>query len=230
MKNRNNEGNLKIGHRSRVRKRAAEGAVKSFCDYELLELLLFSANARSDTRALAADMILKFKSLSCVFSATKNELQMLFGVGDSVVATIFAVREIMQRILLSELQNVPIISNWKKLLDYLSVSLGYLKKEAVIILYLDKGYKLLDRDIYDFGTIDHVPLYIREVVGQAIAICASAIIMVHNHPCGNISPSNSDIATTRRLISACEGVDIQLLDHVIVSGNKFFSFKNEGLI
>ncbi len=219
-----------FGHRERLRKRFLETNGEGIPDYELLELLLFTAIPRRDVKPLAKKLIAHFGSFSAVLAADPKNLTNIKGISHSTVALIKAVYISSHRLLREELEEKPVLSSWKSLLDYCHVSMAHESKEHFRILFLNKKNKLLKDEIQQTGTIDHTPVYPREVVKRAIEIGATAVILVHNHPSGDPSPSNSDIEMTQNLIKALKTIDVVVHDHIIISKSGHVSFKSMHLI
>lgn len=218
-----------IGHRQRMRDRVLERGAESLEDYELLEMLLFAGNARADVRPQAKSLIKQFGSFAHVLSASKTELKKA-NVSDASIAMLMATRESSLRLLKHEVQEKPMLDNWHVLLDYCRASMGYGKKEQFRIFFLDRKNQLLADEIQQEGTIDHTPVYPREVAKRALELAASAIILVHNHPSGDPTPSKADIEMTRKVQQALSPLSVIIHDHLIVGGNNHFSFSSHGLL
>jgi DNA repair protein RadC len=236
------------GHRERLRQRLLEARPESLADYELLELLLFFSVYRRDTKPLAKEMLNRFGSLGGVLAADPAryaECLALAPLGpgadpersrqrdDDLYFTqvLFkAVHALMQRVLKEEIRDRPVIGSWAALLDYLRVTLAHEPTEQFRILFLDRKNILIRDEQQSRGTVDHTPLYPREVVKRALELAASAIIMVHNHPSGDPTPSQQDIETTRAVVKALAAVNILVHDHVIIGKNRHLSFRSQGLI
>jgi len=170
------------GHRARLRARLLEAGAESLPDYELLEFLLYAANPRGDTKPLAKDLLKRFGGIAGVFGASREALASVPGVGDAAAAQILAVRAAATRMLRGELAARPVIGSWDKLLDYCTTAVGFAESEEFRLLFLDRKNGLIADERQQRGTVDHVPVYPREVVKRALELGASAIIMVHNHP------------------------------------------------
>ncbi len=217
------------GHRERLRQRFLEGGAESLPDYELLELILF-AIPRKDTKKLAKDLIAAFGSLAEVVSADANKLADFPSLGDTGATALKAVQAAAQRLLRTEMKNTEIISSWQALVDYLTVKAGYEPIEQFRVLYLDRKNKLILDEALGRGTVDHTPVYPREVVKRALELNASALILAHNHPSGDPKPSRADIDMTRKVKDALATVNITLHDHVVIGRGGHVSFKSEGLL
>jgi DNA repair protein RadC len=219
-----------VGHRARLRDRFLNTGADSLPDYELLELLLFSALPRKDTKPIAKELIRRFGSFAEVISASPEKLREVDDVKDVAVVTLKAVQAAAQRLLRAEVKKQPVISSWPALLDYCTAKIAYNPTEQFYLLFLDRKNRLIADEAQQRGTVDHTPVYPREVVKRALELDASAVIMVHNHPSGDPTPSRADIEMTRKVKEALAAVNITLHDHVIVSRGGPKSFKTDGLI
>ncbi len=218
------------GHRQRLRNRFLQGGPDALPDYELLELLLFQAQPRRDTKPLAKELLKRFGSFADVISAAPAELSEISGAGDGVITALKTVQVAALRMARDEIMNKPVISNWQRLMDYCRMSMGRNKVESFRILFLNHRNELIADEEQQHGTVDHTPVYPREVVKRALELHATAMIMVHNHPSGDPSPSKADIAMTKEVRDAAEKLGIELHDHVIVSKSGSTSFKDLGVI
>ena len=199
-------------------------------DYELLELLLFQAQPRRDTKPLAKQLLKRFGSFADVISATPTELSEISGAGDGVITTLKTVQVAALCMAQGEIMNKPVITNWQRLMDYCRMSMGRNKVESFRILFLNHRNELIADEEQQHGTVDHTPVYPREVVKRALELHATAMIMVHNHPSGDPSPSKADITMTKEVRDAAEKLNIELHDHVIVSKSGSTSFKDLGIL
>jgi len=218
------------GHRDRLRERFLTSGPDSLPDYELLELLLFSAITRRDTKPIAKALIKRFGSFGEVISANPKDLTDIDGIGDNAAVALKAVQAAAQRLLQTKVKAGPVISSWNDLIAYCTAQMAYNPIEQFRVLYLDRKNKLITDEAQQEGTVDHTPVYPREVVKRALELNASAAIVVHNHPSGDPKPSRADIEMTRKIRDALAVVNITLHDHVIVSRGGHVSFKSEGLI
>lgn len=218
------------GHRQRLRDRFLAGADEALPDYELLELLLFFSIQRLDTKPLAKDLLKAFGSLGGVVNASEERLAAFEPVNHHTIAMFKAVRTLAARIIREEVDEAPVLTTWDKLISYLRASMAHAKVEQFRVLFLDRRNVLIADEVQHTGSIDHTPVYPREVVKRALALDASALIMVHNHPSNHPKPSDGDIQMTRIVKKALEGVGIVLHDHVIVSRRGQSSFKQMGLL
>jgi DNA repair protein RadC len=219
-----------LGHRQRLRARFLEGGADALPDYELLELLLFQAKPRGDVKPLAKALISRFKSFAGVMAAAPDELASVDGVGEASVVTIKTVQAAALRMAKQELIDRPVINSWKKLLDYCHAAMAYEKVEQFRLLFLDGKNALIADEVQQKGTVNHTPVYVREVVKRALELGASAIVMVHNHPSGDPSPSKDDIAMTKEVAAAADKLGIALHDHLIIGRKGHASLKSMGLI
>jgi|ERR1700733_12772702 len=218
------------GHRERLRARLLQAGPEALPDYELLEFLLFAANPRGDTKPLAKALLKRFGGLAAVLGAAPESLAQVPGMGDASAAQLLAVRAAGLRLLRAEVAERPVIGSWQKLLDYCTAAAGFAESEEFRLLFLDRKNALIADERQQRGTVDHVPVYPREVVKRALDLGASAIILVHNHPSGDPTPSPGDIAMTREVAKAAAAVGVTVHDHVILGRGKHASFKSLGLL
>jgi len=219
-----------LGHRKRLRDRFLS-APQSLPDYEFLELLLFQAIPRQDTKPLAKRLLAAFNNdLSRLANASDAELKAIEGVGDAAVAAIRLIGEGARRLLRRQVIERPLLGSWNQLLDYLKVAQGDNRIEQFRLLFLDAKNRLIADEVHQSGTIDQTPVYPREVAKRALEHGAAALIVVHNHPSGDPSPSKADIAITREIVAALKALDISLHDHLIVGRDKHASFRGLGLL
>ncbi|MDG1287156.1 MAG: DNA repair protein RadC [Rickettsiales bacterium] len=220
----------RTGHRGRLRQRFIAGGVDAIADYELLELLLFAAHPRGDVKPIAHRLLKHFGGAGQVLSATPEALAAVEGIGEAAIAALKAAEASAQVLLRSRVDKGPVISNWTSLLDYGRSLLAGKKKEEFHILFLNSKNELLADEKQQSGTVNHAPVYPREVISRALEIGASAIILMHNHPSGDPTPSPADIKVTRDIVQAGLGVSISVHDHLIIGADGYYSFKSEGLI
>ena len=219
------------GHRDRLRDRFVEAGPAALADYELLELLLFPMQPRRDVKPLAKLLIDRFGGLQAVLNAELTALSKVPGLGLTSAIALKAIQATHQRVLRAEVINRPILSSWQQLLDYCRVSMAHSMIEEFRLLFLDRKNVLIADEVQQSGTIDHTPVYPREVVKRALELGASALIMVHNHPSGDPTPSKADIDMTREVSRAAAPLGVQLHDHLIIGrAGKHASFKSLGLI
>ena len=219
-----------LGHRQRLRERMLAGGTEALPDYELLEFLLFPAKPRGDVKPLAKDLLQRFGTLGAVLSASAESLRAVPGMGEASVATLKAVREAGLRLIRAEVRERPVISSWQRLLDYCTATAGFAEVEEFHVLFLDRKNALIADERQQRGTIDHTPVYPREVVKRALELGASAIIMVHNHPSGDPTPSRADIEMTREVQKAAAALGLALHDHVVLGRGRHASFRTLGLL
>ncbi|MEN8721251.1 MAG: DNA repair protein RadC [Alphaproteobacteria bacterium] len=218
------------GHRQRLRERFLEGGTDALADYELLELVLFRANPRGDVKPLAKKLIDTFGSFADVISADPDRLKQFKGIGDAAVIEFRIVQAAAQKLAQGKVMNRPVLSSWRALLDYCHTIMAHEPIEQFRILFLDKKNRLIADEQQSKGTVDHAPVYVREVMKRAVALNAAAIILVHNHPSGDPTPSRADIAMTKEIIDAGTSLGIQVHDHVIIGKGMHASFKALDLI
>ena len=219
-----------MGHRKRLRDRFMAAGEEALPDYELLELVLCQAVPRGDTKPLAKALIKRFGGFAEVISAEPRRLAEVRGVGEAVIATLKIVQAAAIRLSRNRIMGRPAISSWDALLDYCQASMAYSVTEQFRILFLDRKNALIADEVQQKGTVDHTPVYPREVVKRALELGASAVIMVHNHPSGDPTPSGADIDMTRQVIDAGKPLGITVHDHVVVGKGSYTSFKSLGLI
>lgn len=218
------------GHRDRLRSKLVKRGASALEDYELLETLLFAFIPRRDVKPVSKALLARFGSLSAVMAAAPIELMKVSGVGESVAAYICATHEIGARAARETIQTRSIISSWTALLAYVRNQLQHETREQFRVLFLDRKNQLLTDELMGQGTVDHAPVYPREIARRALELSASALILVHNHPSGDPKPSRADIDMTREIIDALAPLDITVHDHLIAARGGVTSFKTEGLI
>lgn len=219
-----------VGHRDRLRERFLKSGVAGLQDYELLEIVLFSAIPRRDVKPLAKDLLKAFGSLSGVMGAEIADLQKVKGLGENAAVLMKAIHALTQRGLLGDIEKKPVLSSWQKLIDYCTVAMAHEKREQFRVIFLNRKNQLMADEVQQVGTVDHTPVYPREIVKRALEIGATALILVHNHPSGDPTPSDTDIAMTDEIIRAAAALDILVHDHLIISQNGYTSFKSLGLL
>ena len=213
------------GHRDRLRARYREHGDAALADYELLELILFRLIPRRDTKPIAKALLDRFGTLAAVFGAPLHLLQEVKGVGESVALDLKLVATASHRMLRSELRNKQVLSSWSAVIDYCHAAMAHETKEQFRILFLDKRNTLIADEVQQQGTIDHTPVYPREVVRRALELSATALILVHNHPSGDPTPSRADIDMTKLIAEAAKPLGIALHDHVIIGKDGHVSLK-----
>lgn len=204
-----------LGHRDRLRQRF-KAAPDALADYELLELLLFRVIPRADTKPIAKALLNRFGTIAEVLGASEKLLSELPGVGASVALDLKIIEAIAKRSALSKVLKREVLSSWSKVIEYCTTAMAYESREQFRILFLDKKNRLIADEVQQTGTVDHTPVYPREVVRRALELSATAIILVHNHPSGDPTPSRADIDMTHMLMQAAKALGISVLDHVII--------------
>ena len=219
-----------VGHRERLRKRFMKAGADAVADYELLELILFQAQPRGDVKPLAKALIERFGSFAEAVSAPPQRLREIDGIGDSAVIALKSVRAAALKLMQGRVLQKPALASWTALMDYCRASMAFETTEQFRILFLDRKNVLIGDEVQQSGTIDHTPVYPREVIKRALELGASAIIMVHNHPSGDPTPSKADIEMTKQVKEAGEKLGVILHDHVVIGRSSDASFKSIGLL
>jgi len=219
-----------VGHRDRLRDRALGGGLAALPDYEVLELLLFRAIPRGDVKPLAKQLLARFGSFAGVLGATVEELKTVSGVGAALALDLKLLHEAALRTGREAVGKRPVISSWSALLAYVKTALAHEAREQFRVLFLDKKNQLIADEIQNRGTVDHAPVYPREVMRRALELSASAVILVHNHPSGDPTPSAADVDMTRQVTEAGRALRIAIHDHLVVGRDGVASFKALGLI
>ncbi|MDX5932251.1 RadC family protein [Acidiphilium acidophilum] len=218
------------GHRGRMRERLLERGADGLADYELLEMLLFLAFKKGDTKPLAKKLINQFGSYAAVLTAPADALFAQEGIGVHSVAAIKLIHASALRLAQTELAAMPVLNNWDRLIDYLTIAMARETIEQFRVLYLDNRNRLIANEIASRGTINHTQVYVRELVKRTLETHATALILVHNHPSGDPSPSREDIEMTREVQRAIALLDVTLHDHIIIGKGAWLSFRREGLL
>ncbi|MEL6861788.1 MAG: DNA repair protein RadC [Pseudomonadota bacterium] len=218
------------GHRDRLRGKLIRRGAGALDDYELLETLLFAFIPRRDVKPVAKALLARFGSLSGIFAAAPRDLIKVAGVGETVAAYLKASQEIGARISRETIQARPVISSWTALLAYVRAQLQHEPREQFRVLFLDRKNQLITDEQISQGTVSEAPVYPREIARRALELSASALILVHNHPSGDPTPSRADISMTREIIDALSPFEIQVHDHLIAAKHGVTSFKSKGLI
>jgi DNA repair protein RadC len=218
------------GHRQRLKERFRLGGAETMPDYELLELLLFRSIPRRDTKKLAKELIAKFGTFAEVIAAAPARLMEINGIGESIITDLKLVAASAQRLTRIEVMNKPVLSSWSAIIDYCRAGMAFEMQEQFRILFLDKSNTLIAAEVQQRGTVDHTPVYPREIVKRALELSSTAIILAHNHPSGDPTPSNADVKMTKDVIDIARPLGIIVHDHVIIGRKGHFSFKGKGLI
>ncbi len=215
----------KVGHRDRLRTRFRDGGSQAVPDYELLEMILFRVFPRGDTKPVAKRLMAKFGSFAEVVSAAPERLREVEGVGTRAVDELKLIKAAAERLTRGEISAKTKLSSWNSVLGYLRLAQGFEMREQFRILFLDKKNNLIADEVQGRGTVDHTPVYVREVVKRALELSSSAIILVHNHPSGDPTPSRADIDMTKQIADAARPLGIAIHDHIIVGRDGHASFK-----
>ncbi len=217
-------------HRARLRARFSEGGAAAMPDYELLELLLFRSIPRQDVKPLARLLLETFGDLNRVVTAPLPRLLAVKGVGEAVAQDLKIMEAVAQRMMRARVMQRPVLSSWDALLDYCHTAMAHRETETFRVLYLDRKNVLIADEEQARGTVDHVPVYPREVVKRALELNASALILVHNHPSGDPTPSQADISMTRQIQDAAAVLGLTLHDHLIIGKERELSFRSGGYL
>lgn len=217
-------------HRQRLRDRFMQAGGAALPDYELLELILFRAIPRQDVKPLARLLLDTFGDFNRVISASPARLQLVKGAGPAVVLELKLVEAAAQRLMRARVIQKPVLSSWDALLDYCHTTMAHRETEQFRLLFLDRKNVLIADEEQARGTVDHVPVYPREIVKRALELNASALILVHNHPSGDPTPSDSDLSMTRQVQDACEALGLVLHDHLIIGKSRELSFRAQGYL
>ena len=218
------------GHRARMRLRLLTAGPEAVADHEMLEMLLFLALPRRDTKPIARLLLARFGSFAAAIAAPVQDLRGVEGLGESGTAALKLVQAAALRLARAEVIDMPVLNNWDRLMSYLNAVLAREKIEQFRVLFLDNRNRLVADEAQARGTVNHTPVYPREVVKRALELHATALILVHNHPSGDPTPSEEDIAMTREVKMAAAALSIVLHDHVIVGNGRWLSFRKEGLL
>ncbi len=218
------------GHRGRLRERFLKGGPDALHDYEILEMALFAASPRGDTKPLAKRLIAHFGGYRQAIAAEPARLREVDGMGEAAVAAVKLVQAAAHRLLQDEIRGRDVIASWRALTDYCRAAMADQATEQFRILFLDRRNRLIADEVQQTGTVDHTPVYPREVVKRALELNASALILVHNHPSGDPTPSEADVAMTKDVRSAAQAVGITLHDHLVIGRAGHESFRSLGLL
>lgn len=218
------------GHRDRLRARFSEKGAEALADYELLELYLFRSIPRRDIKPLAKALITRFGSFAEVITAPTKQLCEVKGMSEKIALDLQIIRATAEKLAQENLMGRPILSSWSALLDYCRTVMQFERKEQFRVLFLDKKNRLVADEVLGEGTVDSAPVYPREVIKRVLAHEATAIILTHNHPSGDPTPSKSDIEMTHKMIEAMKPIGVTVHDHLIIGRNNIASFRSLGLI
>ena len=218
------------GHRDRLRARFAQGGIEALADYELLELYLYNSIPRRDIKPLAKTLIEKFGNFSDVITAPIDQLVEIKGISEKTANDLKLIQAAAVKLGQESVTGRPVLSSWSALLDYCRSAMQFEKKEQFRVLFLDRKNRLIIDEVLAKGTIDRAPVYPREIIKRALAHEASAIILAHNHPSGDPTPSQSDIDMTKQIVEAAKTIGVTVHDHLIIGRENTASFKSLGLM
>lgn len=219
-----------LGHRKRLRERFAEAGSDAMADYELLELLLFRSVPRGDVKPLAKDLIRRFGSFAEVLGAAPERLKEIEGIGETVSADLKIIEAASRRMLKGQVRKRTPLGSWSAVIDYCRAAMAFKEVEEFRILFLDKRNCVIADEVQGTGTVDHTPVYPREVVRRALELSSTAVILVHNHPSGDPSPSEADVRMTKQIIDIAAPLGVSVHDHIIIGRNGHASLKGLQLI
>ncbi len=218
------------GHRERLRARFREAGEEALADYELVELVLFRALPRRDVKPLSKALMARFGSFAEVVSASPARLAEVEGLGEAAITELKLVQAAAHRLARGELKRRPVLSSWSAVIDYCRAAMAFADREQFRVLFLDKRNQLIADELQQTGTVDHTPVYPREVVKRALELSATALLLVHNHPSGDPTPSRADIQMTKSIIDIARPLGIEVHDHIIVGKEGHASLKGLRLI
>jgi DNA repair protein RadC len=218
------------GHRTRMRQRLLKAGPDALADHEMLEMILFIALPRRDTKPIARQLLTRFRTFGGVLGAQEIELRKIDGMGEAGTAAVKLVQAAALRMMQQELASQPLLTTWDRLTDYLTAAMGHERIEQFRILFLDGRNRLLADEIQTKGTVNHAPVYPREVVRRCLELNATAIVMAHNHPSGDPTPSREDVALTAEIVRVTGVMGISVHDHIVVGRGKWLSFRAEKLL
>jgi DNA repair protein RadC len=218
------------GHRTRMRQRLLKAGPDALADHEMLEMILFIALPRRDTKPIARDLLTRFRSFGGVLGAPESELRSIDGMGEAGTAAVKLVQASALRMMRQDVAEQPVLSTWDRLMDYLTAAMGHERTEQFRVLFFDGRNKLIADEIQGLGTINHAPAYPREVVRRCLELHASAVVLAHNHPSGDPAPSREDVAMTAEIAKAAALMGIAVHDHIVIGRGKWLSFRGENLM
>jgi DNA repair protein RadC len=219
-----------LGHRARMREKLLKSGPDALLDHELLEMVLFLALPRRDTKPMAKALLKRFGSFAGAVAAPLTEIRQVEGLGEAGAAALKVVQGAALRLAGAEVLQKPVLNNWDRLIDYLNASIARERVEHFHVLYLDSKNRLIADEAQARGTVNHTPVYPREIVKRALELHATALILVHNHPSGDPTPSRADIEMTAAIKQAAAVLEIALHDHLIVGNGRHLSFRRQGLL
>ncbi|MCW2308411.1 RadC family protein [Rhodobium gokarnense] len=218
------------GHRQRLKQRFRDSGAEALADYEMLELVLFRTIPRRDTKPIAKALIARFGSFAEVLTAPAARLAEVEGIGEATITDLKVVQAASERILRGQVRNKQLLTSWSEVIEYCRGTMAFSEREEFRILFLDKKNALIADELQQSGTVDHTPVYPREIVKRALEVSATAIILVHNHPSGDPTPSRADIQMTKQIVEIAKPLGITVHDHIIVARNGHTSFRGLQLI
>ncbi len=218
------------GHRDRLKQRLLESDGEALADYELLEAILFRALPRRDTKPIAKELLQRFGSFAEVINASEGELRKIKWIKDGAIGEFALIKAATRRLLKTAVVERPVLASWAKVLDHCRAAMAFESREQFRILFLDKRNRLILDEVQQTGTIDHTPVYVREICRRALEVNATALILAHNHPSGDPTPSRGDIEMTKEIVKVARGLGISVHDHIIIAKEGHASFKGLGLI
>jgi DNA repair protein RadC len=218
------------GHRERLRARFRAAGAGAVSDYELLELVLFRAIPQRDVKPLAKQLIARFGSFAEAIAAPEQRLAEVKGVGEAAITELKVVHAAASRLARGQVKGRTVLSSWSAVLDYCRTTMAFSDKEQFKIIFLDKRNQIIADEVQQVGTVDHTPVYPREVIKRALELSATAVVLVHNHPSGDPTPSRADIQMTQQIIDIARPLGIAVHDHIIVGKDGHASLKGLGLI
>ena len=213
------------GHRDRLRQRFMEGGAKALQDYELLELVLFRILPRRDTKPIAKAMLDRFGSFSEALSAPPHLLEEIEGLGPTAIADLKVIQAAAQRFSRDQINKKPMLGSWNEVIDYCRAHMAFEDKEQFRILFLDKRNQLIADEVQQVGTVDHTPVYPREVIRRSLELSATALVLVHNHPSGDPTPSTADVKMTKAIADVAKPLGITVHDHIIIGRSGHVSMR-----
>ncbi len=219
-----------LGHRERLRDRFNEGGASALPDYELLEMVLFRAIKRGDTKPVAKALMARFGTFAEVISAEPERLMEVKGVGPAVATELKLIQAAALRLTRGAVFQRPVLTSWTHIIEYCRAAMAFNEIESFRLLFVDKRNQLIADEVQQTGSVDHTPVYAREVMKRALELTATAIIMVHNHPSGDPTPSMADIEMTKKVIAAGHPLGIMVQDHIIIGRKGHVSFRNLQLL
>lgn len=221
--------NLTQGHRARLKAKFRRSGAEALADYEMLELLLFRSIPRKDTKPIAKRLIAKFGSFAEVLNASAQRLREVSGVGEATITDLQVVTASARLMLSENVREKPLLSSWSSVLEYCKAAMAFEEREQFRVLFLDKKNKLIADEVQNQGTVDHTPVYPREVVKRALELSATALILVHNHPSGDPTPSRADVDMTKKVDEVAASLGITVHDHIIIGRDGHLSMKGQQL-